>query len=126
MLNGGRAQAPECRGLAPHAQGTHCLANRPGSLVLGYYLSPFSGLSVCGFADIWRLFLEWTLREGSAHGRICTGTVRGLSALSLHWTTRAVAHWTAWQELRLHCRRFELRASALGYTRFCEKKPKGK
>ncbi|SRR5882757_9768893 len=27
--------------------------------------------------------------------------------------------WSAWQELHLHCRRFELRASALGYTRWC-------
>ena len=29
----------------------------------------------------------------------------------------AFQKWSAWQGLHLHCRRFELRASALGYTR---------
>src|SRR5437762_3145351 len=27
-----------------------------------------------------------------------------------------IPKWCPWQELHLHCRRFELRASALGYT----------
>ncbi len=29
----------------------------------------------------------------------------------------AFPKWSAWQDLHLHFRRFELRASALGYTR---------
>ena len=55
----------------------------------------------------------WTVT--SAHGRICTGTVRVLSAPSLHWTT-----WAKWCRVRdFHPQplRSERDASSIGLTR---------
>ena len=51
----------------------------------------------------------------SAHGRICTDTVRVLSAPSLRWTT-----WAKWQrvkDLHLQPSRSERDASSVGLTR---------
>ena len=77
-------------------EGTHSLAPRPGSLArlafqkwstwqdLHLHPSRFErDASTC-----------WATR-GGAHGRICTDTLRVLSAPSLHWTT-----WAKWCRVR--------------------------
>ena len=77
-------------------EGTHSLAPRPGSLV------------------------RWTFQSGAGirSGETTVELSASLSPDQSH--TRSVpvqANWSARQDSHLHCRRFELRASALGYTR---------
>src|SRR5437764_6267746 len=82
-------------------EGTHCLANRPGSLArlafqkwstwedLHLQRSRFERDASAYWATRgWLAEPKLTAKAG-AHGRSCTDTVRVLSAPSLHWTTWA-------------------------------------
>src|SRR6266487_5046969 len=71
-------------------EGTHSLAPRPGPLVR------LTFQKWCPWPDSHRHWRRFELRAsalgytgGRAHGRICTDTVRVLSALPLRWATWA-------------------------------------
>ena len=77
-------------------EGTHCLANRPGSLDR----------------------LTFQNGAGVRDGELVVEPRASLSPDQNHERPIPVqADWSAWQDLHLHSRRFELRASPLGYTR---------
>src|SRR6266550_7549597 len=66
-------------------EGTHCLANRPGSLD------------------------RWTFQNGP-RGRTCTCNLSGLSGTPLHWATRG---WCPRSDSHRHSARFKCAVSAL-------------
>src|SRR6266545_7821741 len=74
-------------------EGTHSLAPRPGPLVR------LTFQKWCPWPDSHRHWRRFELRAsalgytgGGAHGRICTDTVRVLSALPLRWATWALGY----------------------------------
>ena len=88
-------------------EGTHSLAPRPGSLArLAFqkwstwqdlHLQPSHferDASTCWATRGWLAELKLKAKAG-AHSRICTDTLRVLSAPSLHWTT-----WAKWCRVR--------------------------
>ena len=71
-------------------EGTHCLANRPGSLDRRtFQIGPRGRTRTCHLSVLSGTSLLIGLHAVGAHGRICTDTVRVLSAPSLRWTTWA-------------------------------------
>ena len=71
-------------------EGMHSLAPRPGSLVRWtFQIGPRGRTSTCNLSVLSGTSLLIGLHAVGAHGRICTDTVRVLSAPSLHWTTWA-------------------------------------
>src|SRR5437867_8218930 len=82
----------ECRGLAPLAR-RHALVSTEARLAC-----PVDIPNWCPWPDSHRHWRRFELRAsalgytgGGAHGRICTDTVRVLSALPLRWAT-----WANW------------------------------
>src|SRR6266851_4250140 len=77
-------------------EGTHCLANRPGSLDRWtFQIGPRGRTCTYNLSGLSGTSLLIGLHAGGAHGRICTDTVRVLSAPSLRWTT-----WAKWCRVR--------------------------
>src|SRR5438093_12432449 len=71
-------------------EGTHSLAPRPGSLArLTFQIGPRGRIRTCNLPGLSGTPLLVGLHAVGAHGRICTDTVRVLSAPSLPWTTWA-------------------------------------
>ena len=111
------ARMAECRGLAPLAR-RHALVSTeaPGPLVR------LTFQKWCPWPDSHRHWRRFELRAsalgytgGRAHGRICTDTVRVLSALPLRWATWA--NWCRVKDLHLQPPRSERGASSFGLTR---------
>src|SRR5882724_1644332 len=77
-------------------EGTHSLAPRPGSLARWtLQIGPRGRPRTCNLSVLSGTSLLIGLHAVGAHGRICTDTVRVLSAPSLHWTT-----WAKWCRVR--------------------------
>src|SRR3974377_652287 len=95
----------ECRGLAPHAR-RHALVSTEARFACPVRISGGKGV------------LEWRGVGGEGAAKPLWQPINPNNPLLQHSIR---GNWSVWQDLHLHFRRFELRASAMGSTRLARR-----